>query len=464
MAGLLAARALADHYAHVTLLERATLPGTDTGESRKGVPQGRQVHGLLSGGLDVFEVFLPSLIKDLTDRGTFLAAITRDVRFFLDGGYLCEPESSLPFLLVSRPLLENRVRARVLALPKVSIVDECDIVGLEADAAGARITGVRARRRSVTANGALLPANLVVDATGRGSRLPTWLTALGSEPPTQERVEVHVGYATRLYRRPTNQAIDTLALIGASSPEMPRSGVMAAIEGDRWIVGLTGYFRDYPPTDDQGFRSFAANLPTHEIAAIVEHAEPLGPAIPYRFPASQRWHYERLSRFPKGLLVVGDAICSFNPVYGQGMSVAALEAQALDACLDDVCLDDAVDRLAWRFFARTARILNTPRCIAVGGDRRFPALKASQSLMDRVLNWYLTHLRRAARHDPEVALAFQRVANLVAEPSSLLHPHIAWRVVVENLHHTPGDAPRHPKAKSERKTARRKRSETWLAM
>lgn len=433
MAGLLAARALADHYARVTLIERDAFP--EAGESRKGVPQGRHPHGLLSRGRDILEEFFPGLTADLTAQGALLSDISRDSRFFLGGGYLCQPESNLMSLIVSRPLLENRVRAHLLALPNVRLIEGCDIGGLEADAVADRIVGVRARRRGMGDADELLLADLVVDATGRGSQLPAWLAALGYEPPAQERVEVRVGYASRLYRRPPAQPLDAIAVIGASTPAMPRSGVMAAIEGDRWIVGLTGYFGDYPPTDDEGFRAFAASLPIPEITAVVAGAEPLGAAVPYRFPASQRWRYERLTRFPEGLLVVGDAICSFNPVYGQGMSVAALEASALGACLEE-----GTDRLAQRFFARAARIISTPWSIAVGGDLLFPQVKGPRGPMVRFLNWYLGHLQRAARRDAEVAVAFQRVANLVAEPASLLRPRIAWLVLRKNLQSAPDAA------------------------
>jgi len=173
MAGLLAARALADHYALVTLLERDTFPNGDAGASRKGVPQGRHPHGILSRGRDILEEFFPGLTADLVERGAILGDLTRDARFFLGGGYLCQQESGLLSLVASRPLLENRVRAHLLALPNVRIIADRDIVGLEADAAGIRILGVRARHRGMGGAGdELLLADLVVDATGRGSQLP----------------------------------------------------------------------------------------------------------------------------------------------------------------------------------------------------------------------------------------------------------------------------------------------------
>jgi hypothetical protein len=383
---------------------------------------------LLARGREILEEFFPGLTGDLAGQGAVVGDIARDFRWFLEGAYYSQPASGLTALTVSRPLLEGYVRARLLDLPNVVAIEACDVLGLEMSADGGRVVGVRARRLSGEDTDEILPADLVVDATGRGSRLPAWLESLGYTPPAEEQVEVRVGYATRLYHRPPTQVLDAIAVIGASTPEMPRSGVLVAIEGSRWIVGLTGYLGDYPPTDEDGFRAFAAGLPTPEIAAVVAHAEPLSAAVPYRFPASQRRRYERLTHFPESLLVIGDAMCSFNPVYGQGMTVAALEALALRECLVG-----GTSRLAPRFFARAARIVDTPWSIAVGSDLRFPGVPGKRGPMVRFINWYLGRLHHAARHDPAVAVAFHQVANLVAPTSRLLRPLIALRVLRGNL-------------------------------
>jgi 2-polyprenyl-6-methoxyphenol hydroxylase-like FAD-dependent oxidoreductase len=417
MAGLLAARTLADHYGRVTLLERDAF--ADTVAPRKGVPQGRHVHGLLAQGLEVLEDLFPGLTAQLVNAGGWAGDVTSDVRWFLEGGYQCQPASGLTSLTMSRPLLEGQVRTRVLALPNVRAVDGCDVVGLETDAADGRVIGVRVRT-GADAGEALFRADLVVDAMGRGSRLPAWLAALGYAPPAEERVEVRLGYATRAYRRAAPPERGTLAVVGTPAPGSTRAGVMAAIEGDRWLVTLIGYLGDYPPVDEAGFRAFAASLPTPEIAALVANGKPLGAPIPYRFSASLRRRYERLARFPEGLLALGDSLCSFNPAYGQGMSVASLEARALTQCLAA-----GTERLAPRFFSQAARIVDTPWRIAVGGDLRYPEVVGARGPVVRFINWYLGRLNRVGWRDPEVAVAFQRVANLTAAPSSLLRLRIA---------------------------------------
>jgi 2-polyprenyl-6-methoxyphenol hydroxylase-like FAD-dependent oxidoreductase len=425
MAGLLAARALADHYRRVTLVERDIFPETDA--PRKGVPQGHHVHALLTRGVEVIEELFPGLIAELVAAGALVSDTTGSVRWFLAGGYQCQPTSGLKNLQVSRPRLERHVRRRLLALPNIRAMEGCDVVGLEMDAVGGRVAGVRVRR-GADADAALFPADLVVDATGRGSRLPKWLATLGYAPPTEERVEIRLGYATRVYRRAGAPEPGARAVVGTPAPGSTRGGILQAIEGDRWLVLLAGYLGDYPPVDEAGFRAFAASLPTPEIAALVSHGEPLGEAVSYRFLASQRRRYERLASFPEGLLAIGDALCSFDPAYGQGMAVAAQEARALGECLAA-----GTDRLASRFFVRAARIVDTPWRIAVGGDLRYPEVEGPRGPMVRFINWYLGWLHRAAWRDPELAIAFQRVANLMAEPSSLLRPRIAWRLLLGNL-------------------------------
>jgi 2-polyprenyl-6-methoxyphenol hydroxylase-like FAD-dependent oxidoreductase len=421
MAGLLAARALSEHFGQVTLLERDVLP--ETAEPRRGVPQGRHSHAILARGLQVLEDFFPGLTDELVEEGGVVNDLAHDVLWHLAGGYLAQtPEpSGLLALAVSRPFLEDHVRRRVLALPNVAAIEECDVRGLEADPDDGRIVGVRVG--DATSPDQVLSADLVVDATGRGSRLPAWLTSLGYAAPEEERVEVQIGYASRFYRRATPLVRGAHAVIGSSDPGAVRSGLYNAVEDGRWSVTLTGYLGDYPPTDDDGFRAFARSTPTPEIADLIEHAEPLGPAASFRYPASLRRRYERVGHFPEGLIVLGDALCSFNPVYGQGMTVAALEAEALGDCLAD-----GTERLASRFFSRAEGIVDTPWSIATGADLRFPEVQGTRGPMQLFLNWYLRQLQHAARLDPTLGVAFSEVFNLISSPASLLSPTIVWRV------------------------------------
>lgn len=426
MGGLLAARALADHYDQVTIVERDTFP--TRGENRKGVPQGRHAHALLPSGRAVIEALFPNISQELVSQGAILAdAGTKSVRC-ISGSYHGRFPSGVQALYVSRPRLEAQVRARLLALPHVTVIENCNVLGLSASADRSRINGVSLVRRNEGDQAELLSADLVVDAAGRGSRSPAWLEALGYDRPEEEQVQVDVTYASRVYRRKPGQAQDAYIVNITPTPPNRRSGVMIAMEDDRWLVTLVGYLGDEPPTDPEGFLAFAKTLPAPDIYEAIRHAEPLGEVIPAKYPASMRRHYEKLTRFPQGYLVFGDAISSFNPTYGQGMSVAALEAQILQRCLAE-----GDENLVQRFFAQASQLVDIPWSIAVGGDLRFPAVIGKRSPIQPVINWYMNKLHRAAQVDPQVVRAFGLVANLRAAPSSLLHPRVAWRVLLGNL-------------------------------
>jgi 2-polyprenyl-6-methoxyphenol hydroxylase-like FAD-dependent oxidoreductase len=347
-----------------------------------------------------------------------------DTRLYLSGHRLRQARTGLVVLCASRPVLEGHVRARVRAIPNLRFLDRCDILGLAATPDGRRVTGVRVLRRADGSAAQLLGADLVVDATGRGARTPMWLEALGYPRPRQEQVRIGLGYASRTYRLPADALAGDLAVLQAATPGHPRTGGLQRLEGDRWMLTLGGILGDHPPTDPDGFLEFARSLRFPDIYETVRDAEPLDDPVSFRFPASVRHRYERLGRFPDGLLVVGDAVASFNPVYGQGMSVAALEALTLRRHLER-----GTRPQPRRFFADLARVVDVPWEIAAGGDLVFPEVQGRRTPKGRLLNAYITRLHAAAARDASLADAFVRVAGLVAPPQTLLHPRVAVRVV-----------------------------------
>lgn len=418
--GLLAARVLSETYAQVTVVERDVL--SDGAAPRRGVAQGRHAHGLLARGREILEELFGGLTGELADLGVPSADLQSGFRWVNDGRLLCQQTpSGLQGLGVSRPLLESRVRARVRALPNVAIVDACDAVGPTATTDRRRVTGLRVLRRAASSAEEVIAADLVVDASGRGSRGPQWLEALGYAAPQAQQVRVGLAYASRAYRRDP-EGPDGVSV--AATVENPRGGVMIAQEGDRWIVSIGGLLGEAAPLDHEGYTAFAASLPSPLIHDVIRDAEPLSDAVRFRFPASTRRRYEHLARLPQGYLAFGDAISSFNPVYGQGMSVAAVEALALRQCLRRGTGD-----LAHRFFRVAAGVVDVPWAMAVGADLRFPDVEGRRTAKVRMINAYLERLHVAAERDPAVGRAFLRVINLLDRPERLLAPDVALRVL-----------------------------------
>lgn len=273
MAGLLAARVLADAYRRVTIVERDPLP--ESGLDRRGVPQGRHAHGLLPRGAQILEELFPGLLAELVADGVPVLRAPREFRLVLGGHLLCQDgEPGEPTYVPSRPCLEAHVRDRVRALRNVSIWDRCEVAGLVTTPACDRVTGARV----LPAGGAeqILAADLVVDATGRGGRTPVWLKALGYDPPTEERVPVDVKYASRYLRLPAGALGDEKLVIIGAEPTAPPAGMALFIqEGDRWILTLAGYAGHHPPTDEDGFLAFARAVAPPHIFAALRDAEPL---------------------------------------------------------------------------------------------------------------------------------------------------------------------------------------------
>jgi len=384
MAGLLAARALADFYGNVTVLERDAFPVADI--PRKGVPQGKHAHGLLARGRTVIEELFPGWTDAVVGCGGVRGDIANDVNWLGHGVTIKSAPSDMVGLLAARPVLEGHVRRRLLALPNVRAIEHCAVLGLVADETHSAIRGVRGKIDNGVEETIL--ADLVVDASGRGSATPAWLESFGFPRPEEEKIEIGIGY----------------------------------------IVSIGGYFGDHAPDDNRMFAAYAGSLPTPDIHDIVAHAEPLTDFVTYRYPANLRRRYERLRRFPKNYLVFGDAMCSFNPVYGQGMTVAAQEAALLQACLRD-----GEANLARRFFKVAKAAIDVPWDIAVGNDLRHPQVQGPRSPKVRFINWYIGKLHMAARGDAVLANAFLKVANLTMAPTGLLNPLILTRVLWGNI-------------------------------
>ncbi|GAA3440135.1 FAD-dependent oxidoreductase [Kutzneria kofuensis] len=297
MAGLLAARVLADTYQRVVVVDRDQLDQVTT--ARRGVPQGAHVHGLLAKGQQVIEELFPGFTEKIVADGAPLSDLAGTVRWYFHGRRLSAAPSELTCVAASRPVLESHVRARVAARTTVEMLEQHDILGLTTTSGRERVTGVRLRRPDGSEH--RLTADLVVDATGRGSRTPVWLEELGYRRPAEDRVKIDLTYTTRRYRRcPPEVFGRDVSINPVSTPSHPRGAFLTRIENDQYAVSLTGVLGDRAPTDPDGFLDWARSLPVPDVYRAIRDAEPLDDPVAFRYPASVRRRYERLDRFRTG--------------------------------------------------------------------------------------------------------------------------------------------------------------------
>lgn len=422
LGGLLAARVLSETFAEVLVVDRDELTGVEG--YRRGVPHGRHAHGLIARGQLILEDHFPGLSEELHRAGVVPGDFSHDIRWYFNGKRLRTAPSGLVGLPVTRPVLEYHVRNRVQAIKNVTFLERHDILGLVSTPDGRRITGAR-----VQAHGGVeevLHADLVVDVTGRGSRTPVWLEELGYSRPEEERVKVNLAYTTRHYQLDFDPFGPYQAIIPVATPAIPRGAFFYRLPNGRNRVelSLTGILGDHPPTDPDGFLAFVRSLPVPDIYETVRDAEPIDDPVMFRFPASVWRHYERLPDFPDAYLVMGDAMCSFNPVYGQGMSVAALESLTLRRHLADGVLPQAR-----KYFKDVAKDIKAPWDLSAGADLGYPGVEGRRTPMIRFVNAYIARLQAGAVHDPNLTTAFMRAAGLIDPPQAILRPSIALRVL-----------------------------------
>jgi len=420
IAGMLTARVLSDAYSEVVIVDRDELTGTK--EARRGVPQGCHAHGLLAKGQEIFEEFFPGFTDELIAAGIPVGDFSNQIRWYFNGYRLRPAETSLRVAGITRPVLEHHIRGRVNALANVSFAEGYDIVGPTATKDSSRVTGVRVRSRDDGAD-QQLDADLVIDTTGRGSRAPTWLTAMGYPQVSEDRVKVGIGYTSRRYRWRTDPFNGDMSINPVATPLHPRGAFLHTLGADLCLLSLTGILDDHPPTDPQGFLAFAKSLPVPDVYDAIRDAEPLDAPVAFKFPASQRRRYERMARFPEGFLVAGDAVCSFNPVYAQGMAVSGLQALTLRSHL----MRGAAPR-PQAYFRDIAKAVDVPWDMAAGGDLAFPGVEGERTVKVRMGNAYLARLLTAAVNDSDLTSAFLRVAGLIDPPQALMRPSLAVRV------------------------------------
>lgn len=420
IAGLFAGQALAPYYREVVIVDRDRLVGVSG--VRRATPHTFHAHALLARGQQAVEELFPGITAELAADGVPTGDIGRDLRWVLNGRRLLPVPTGLVCLAAPRVVLEDHVRGRVHALPNVTFREYHDVLGLSATPDRRRVTGARVARHGRGGVEELIAADLVVDATGRGSRLAGWLAGLGYRPPAEERMKIRLGYATRHFRLPPGALGTDLAYIVAQTPSHPRGAVLARERalpdgGERYVLSLNAHLGDHPPTDPDGFLEYARTVPVPHIHELVRAAEPLDDVLAYQFPTTIWRHYERLRRFPDGLLAMGDSVASPNPVYAQGNTITAVEALALRAHLAR-----GAQPRPRRYFADITPFIANVWDINAAGDLSYPAMQGRRTAKVRLASRYLTMVQRAAVHDGTLSEAFLRVAGLVDPAQALMRP------------------------------------------
>lgn len=428
MAGLLAARVLLNHFEEVTIIERDCYPQEPV--FRPGAPQGRQVHILLLRGQHLLEDFFPGLTQKLLARGATPQDYANGILYNFGGGRCPHMAPLLQGWNCSRVLIEWQIHQELVTFPQLHILEGYEVIHLLFEQETSTVYGVqfRARNHQHPEENPLqsLSADLILDTSGSSSRAPQWLKEIGYDQPKETETHIFLGYATRFYERCAET--DQKSVVILPTQECSRGGALIEIERDRWMAVLSGSQHDYPPTKDAGYLEFARSLPDQALYESLKQATPISSIYGHRRPTNRIRHFERLTRLPERFLVMGDAVCSFNPVYGQGMTVAALEAQTLDMCLSTWKGQKSFSR---SFQRKIACVFAAPWQLALTAESLSTqqASHQSGSLVQRGSCWYMGKVLSLLPYDPKVSLTFLQVLHMLRPPSTLIHPGVLLKVV-----------------------------------
>ncbi|MFI5828560.1 NAD(P)/FAD-dependent oxidoreductase [Streptomyces sp. NPDC051578] len=421
-AGLLAARVLADHFAEVLVLERDAVDHT-TG-AHPSAPQSYHAHAMLAKGAQTLELLFPGLRAELEQLGAPVYDYGERISFLLPTGYAVRTPTGVRIQSFTRDELERRIRARVLDLAQVQVLAGARVLGLGRDPDG-RIGKVRYRteedgEREVT-------ADLVVDASGRTTSIDDWLSAAGLPVSARSTVKAKITYTTMVFDRTPEEKDYDVAYQMTFAPAVSRGGVMLAVEQGRWVCSLFG-FEQHPPTDPDGFLDYARSLDNPQLAEQIARRSRHDELHRYTNPGSTWRLHHRDPGWPDGLIAIGDALCVFNPVYGQGLTVPAIQSDALGSLLRRRrAAGTGLTGLSREYLRAAAGIIKVPWSLSTTSDLMWSP--AGRPLAARFAHWYNRQVFALARHDADVWTRFVKVANMTAPSSLLMHPSVLAKIV-----------------------------------
>lgn len=434
MAGLLSARVLADYFAQVIVVERDTLPKQP--QTRAGVPQANHVHVLLTQGKRILNQLFPGIDTELKEAGAPRVEWTKECGFFGLWGWYPQVASDLVTYTCSRAFLEWLVHNRLLSFDNVKFLEKTQVRQLLSDNQNYQVRGVKLYHADEYQEEELI-ADLVVDASGRNSQVPNWLKSMGYQAPEKTVINSFLGYSTRWYEIPQDSELDCqVILVAYKPPYEKRGGVLFSVEGNCWAVTLSGIAKEYPPTDDEAFLEYARSLRNSSIYDAIKDAKPISKIYSYRRTENRWYHYEKLARLPEGLVMIGDAVCAFNPVYGQGMTTAALGAFTLQKCLQKQFNNSSnkVAGLTKNFQKQLAQVLKTPWLMATSDDCRWEETEGVKpDKKTRLMHKYMDEVMLLSVHQPQCYKTFLEVIHMMKPPLALFAPNVMFGVLKQMI-------------------------------
>lgn len=431
--GMMAARVLADYFKKVIVLEKGSLP--EKPSVRKEAPQGEHIHVVLGEGQDFLENMFPGILKEMESEGANVIDSSGDFSWFFQGSWRPRYKSGIKLLLSLRPHVDWHLRRRLLAdCSNVTIQEGYTVEGYLPGEKKDHIKGVKLTDKNEKSQE--IEADLVVDCSGRNSKTPEWLETLGYQKPREKHIGINIAYTTRLYKRPADFNEDWKFFV--IYPEIPRTwraGFISSVQNDQWVVSLNGYFDDHAPTDDEGFMEFAKSLPRPEFYNHIKDLKPVSETKRYRLPTIRRRYYEKLSRFPDGLIVVGDANCVFNPIFGQGITAASLYSKVLNSKLEALSKKGSIELTGFSkaYQKSLPAALDLPWFLTNMIDLSYPQATGSRPFGMRLITWILTRTLEAISRNPKLSQTFMDVLHLYKGLGALLNPAFSLPVIFHGI-------------------------------
>lgn len=419
ISGMLAARVLSDFFDEVIILEADT--SSSAKRVRKRVPQGQHSHVLLQAGQQVMERLFPNFINELIEDGSVVADFTNDLEWFHFGQWKKRFESGIMGVQQTRPFLEWHIQRRLKDYANITIQDNSLVTGFLLSDDQRTTLGVKARTTSRSEDSDIL-CDFVVDATGYGSQSRKWVPGAASDSPL-EAVKIDLFYATRFYQTDSSNLGWKNLMISAQLPDQPYAGVILSFEDNKFGVTLGGYLKQPPKTDEE-FQQIAKALPQQHIYEFLQNAKPISDLNTYRIPLQVRNRFDRSKNMPSHLVVLGDAYCRFDPLYGQGMSVAALEAELLGAELTRMKALEELSTFHNRFYKKLVKLTQGPWDMAITESFRHPNITGRRPREVKLMQWLTQKIYRASASQQDVYLTLAQVMNLTESSNAFFRPAI----------------------------------------